>query len=119
MAKRKVDGCKTTIIKDTRYFHVNTKLFLTEKEKTILKKDFLPEKISKAVYRYKRSYGEHITAIGFGYAIDKNDRKNWKILRDYVVLETYLRLNEYRRRLIVVNNQQRHMKRIKEILEQM
>ena len=119
MAKRKIDGCKTTISKGKRYFNVSTKLFLTEREKYILKDDYLPNKISKAVYRYKRSYGENIITIGFGYTIDNNDNKNWKILRKYVILETYLRLNEYRRRLIVVNNQQRHMKRIKEILEQM
>lgn len=119
MVKRKIDGCKTTIIKSTRYFHVNTKLFLTEREKIMLNNDCLPEKVSKAIYGYKKSYGERVTAIGFGYTIDKSDNKNWKILRNYVVLETYLRLNEYRRRLIVVNNQQRHMKRIKEILKQM
>ena len=114
MAKRKVDGCKTTIIKDTRYFHVNTKLFLTEKEKAMVKDDYLPEKISKAIYRYKRSYGETVTAIGFGYTIDKSDNKNWKVLRNYVVLETYLRLSEYKRRLIIVNNQQRHMRKVRE-----
>lgn len=33
MAKRKIDGCKTTITKDIKYFQVNTKLFLTEKGK--------------------------------------------------------------------------------------
>ena len=33
MVKRKINGCKTTIIKGTRYFNVNTKLFLTEKRK--------------------------------------------------------------------------------------
>lgn len=114
MAKRKVDGCKTTIIKDTRYFNVNTKLFLTGKEKAMIKDDYLPEKISKAIYRYKKSYGEHVIAIGFGYTIDKSDNKNWKVLRNYVVLETYLRLSEYKRRLIIVNNQQRHMKKVRE-----
>lgn len=114
MAERKVDGCKTKIIKDTRYFYVNTKLFLTEKEKDMVKDDYLPEKISKAIYRYKRSYGETVMAIGFGYTIDKSDNKNWKVLRKYVVLETYLRLSEYKRRLIIVNNQQRHMKNVRE-----
>ena len=114
MAKRKVDGCKTTIIKDTRYFHVNTKLFLTEKEKAMVKDDYLPEKISKAIYKYKKSYGENVISIGFGYTIDKSDNKNWKVLRKYVVLETYLKLSEYKRRLIIVNNQQRHMRKIRE-----
>ena len=119
MVKRKIDGCKTTIIKDIRYFHVNTKLFLTEGERNMLKDDYLPEKVSKAIYGYKRSYGEHVTSIGFGYTIDNSDKKNWKVLRRYVVLETYLRLNEYRRRLIIVNNQQRHMRKVKEVLKQM
>lgn len=113
MVKRKIDGCKTTIIKDTRYFHVNTKLFLTEKEKAMIKDDYLPEKISKAIYRYKRSYGETVTAIGFSYTIDKSDNKNWKVLRNYVVLETYLRLSEYKRRLIIVKNQQRYMRKVR------
>lgn len=117
MVKRKVDGCKTKIIKDLRYFHVNTKLFLTDKEKAMLRDDYLPEQISKAIYGYKRSYGEHVIAIGFGYTIDKSDNKNWKVLRKYVVLETYLRLSEYRRRLIIVNNQQRHMRKIREALK--
>ena len=40
MVKRKIDGCKTTIIKSTRYFHVNTKLFLTEREKIMLNDDY-------------------------------------------------------------------------------
>lgn len=35
MVNRKIDGYKTTIIKSTRYFHINTKLFLTEKEKKL------------------------------------------------------------------------------------
>lgn len=119
MVKRKINGCKTTIIKGTRYFNVNTKLFLTEREKYILEDDYLPNELSKAVYRYKKSYGENIISIGFGYTIDNNDNKNWKVLRKYVVLETYLRLNEYRRRLIVVNNQQRHMSKIKNVLTNM
>lgn len=118
MVNRKIDGCKTTIIKSTRYFHVNTKLFLTEKEKTIINTDYLSMKLSKEIYEYERLYGEKITAIGFGYTIDKSDSKNWKILRDYIVLETYLSLDEYRKRLIIVNNQQRYMKKVKEILKQ-
>lgn len=81
--------------------------------------DYLPEKVSKAICGYKRSYGENITSIGFGYEIDKSDTENCKFLRSYIVLETYLRLNEYRRRLIVVNNQQRHMRKVKEVLKQM
>lgn len=75
-------------------------------------------KLSKEIYEYERLYGEKITAIGFGYTIDKSDSKNWKILRDYIVLETYLSLDEYRKRLIIVNNQQRYMKKVKEILKQ-
>lgn len=118
MVNRKIDGCKTTIIKSTRYFHVNTKLFLTEKEKTIINTDYLSMKLSKEIYKYERLYGEKITAIGFGHAIDKSDSKNWKFLRDYIVLETYLSLDEYRKRLIIVNNQQRYMKKVKEILKQ-
>ena len=118
MVNRKIDGYKTTIIKSTRYFHINTKLFLTEKEKTIINTDYLSKKLSKEIYEYKRLYGEKITAIWFGYEIDKSDSKNWKILRDYIVLETYLSLDEYRKRLIVVNNQQRYMKKVKEILKQ-
>lgn len=118
MVNRKIDGCKTTIIKSTRYFHVNTKLFLTEKEKTIINTDYLSMKLSKEIYEYERLYGEKITAIGFGYTIDKSDSKNWKILRDYIVLETYLSLDEYRKRLIIVNNQQRYMRKVKEILKQ-
>lgn len=118
MVNRKINGCKTTIIKSTRYFHVNTKLFLTEKEKTIIDTDCLSKKLSKEIYEYKRLYGEKITAIGFGYTIDKSDSKNWKFLRDYIVLETYLSLDEYRKRLIIVNNQQRHMKKVKEVLKQ-
>lgn len=118
MVNRKIDGCKTTIIKSTRYFHINTKLFLTEKEKTIINTDYLSKKLSKEIYEYERLYGEKITAIGFGYEIDKSDSKNWKILRDYIVLETYLSLDEYRKRLIIVNNQQRHMRKVKEILKQ-
>lgn len=118
MVNRKIDGCKTTIIKSTRYFHVNTKLFLTEKEKTIINTDYLSKKLSKEIYEYERLYGEKITAIGFGYEIDKSDSKNWKILRDYIVLETYLSLDEYRKRLIIVNNQQRYMRKVKEILKQ-
>lgn len=118
MVNRKIDGCKTTIIKSTRYFHVNTRLFLTEKEKTIINTDYLSMKLSKEIYKYERLYGEKITAIGFGYEIDKSDSKNWKILRDYIVLETYLSLDEYRKRLIIVNNQQRHMRKVKEILKQ-
>ena len=118
MANRKIDGCKTTIIKSTRYFHINTKLFLTEKEKTIINTDYLSKKLSKEIYEYERLYGEKIIAIGFGYEIDKSDSKNWKILRDYIVLETYLSLDEYRKRLIIVNNQQRHMRKVKEILKQ-
>nr|DAX57222.1 MAG TPA: hypothetical protein [Crassvirales sp.] len=118
MVNRKIDGCKTTIIKSTRYFHINTKLFLTEKEKTIINTDYLSKKLSKEIYEYERLYGEKITAIGFGYEIDKSDSKNWKILRDYIVLETYLSLEEYRKRLIIVNNQQRYMKKVKEILKQ-
>lgn len=118
MANRKINGCKTTIIKSTRYFHVNTKLFLTEKEKTIINTDYLSMKLSKEIYEYERLYGEKITAIGFGYEIDKSDSKNWKILRDYIVLETYLSLDEYRKRLIIGNNQQRHMRKVKEILKQ-
>lgn len=123
MVNRKIDGCKTTIIKSTRYFHINTKLFLTEKEKTIINTDiintdYLSMKLSKEIYEYERLYGEKITAIGFGYEIDKSDSKNWKILRDYIVLETYLSLDEYRKRLIIVNNQQRYMRKVKEILKQ-
>jgi len=118
MVNRKIDSCKTTIIKSTRYFHVNTKLFLTEKEKTIINTDYLSKKLSKEIYEYERLYGEKITAIGFGYEIDKSDSKNWKFLRDYIVLETYLSLDEYRKRLIIVNNQQRHMRKVKEILKQ-
>lgn len=53
MAKRKVDGCKTTISKGKRYFNITTKLFLTEREKTLLADDYLPKEVSKAVYRYK------------------------------------------------------------------
>ena len=79
MVNRKIDGCKTTIIKSTRYFHINTKLFLTEKEKTIINTDYLSKKLSKEIYEYERLYGEKITAIGFGYEIDKSDSKNWKI----------------------------------------
>lgn len=119
MVKRKIDSCKTIIIKGTKYFNVNTKLFLTESEKYILKDDCLPNEVSKAVYRYKKSYCENIISIGFGYEIDKSDTENCKFLRSYVVLETYLRLNEYRRRLIVVNNQQRHMSKIKNVLTNM
>ena len=118
MVNRKIDGCKTTIIKSTRYFHINTRLFLTEKEKTIINTDYLSKKLSKEIYEYERLYGEKITAIGFGYEIDKSDSKNWKILRDYIVLETYLSLDEYRKRLIILNNQQRYMKKVKEILKQ-
>lgn len=123
MVNRKIDGCKTKIIKSTGYFHVNTKLFLTEKEKTIINTDiintnYLSMKLSKEIYEYERLYGEKITAIGFGYEIDKSDSKNWKILRDYIVLETYLSLDEYRKRLIIVNNQQRYMRKVKEILKQ-
>lgn len=119
MVKRKVDGCKTKIIKEAKYFRINTKLFLTEREKVLLSDDYLPKEVSKVIYGYKRSYGECVTSIGFGYTIDNSDNKNWKVLRKYVILETLLRLSEYKRRLIIVNNQQKHMKRIKEVLKQM
>ena len=116
MAKRKVDGCFTTIKRVSGCFLIQTKLQLTDKEieSTEKESEVLPNEVRRELHSYKRTKGERIVSKIFGGKFNGN-----KTTEKYVAIETIVRIKDYNLRLSIVNNQQRHMKRIKEILEQM
>lgn len=116
MAKRKVDGCKTTIKRGSGCFLIQTKLQLNDNEIEITERtnEILPSEVRRELHLYKRTKDERIVSKIFGGKFNGNITNE-----KYVAIEAVVRIKDYNLRLSIVNNQQRHMKRIKEILEQM
>lgn len=116
MAKHKIDGCKTTIKRGSGCFLIQTKLQLTDNEieTTEKEKEVLPSEVRRVLRSYIKTKGEQIVSKIVGGKFNGN-----RIIEKYIAIETIVRIKDYNLRLSIVNNQQRHMKRIKEILEQM
>ena len=116
MVKRKVDGCKTTIKRGSNCFIIRTKLQLTDNEIKITEKEnhILPNEVHRELHSYIRIKGEQLVSKIVGGKFDNN-----RTIEKYIAIETVVRIKDYNLRLSIVNNQQRHMKRIKEILKQM
>lgn len=116
MAKRKVDGCKTTIKRGSGCFLIQTKLQLNDNEIEITEKSIsvLPIEVRRELNSYIRTKGEQLVSKIVGGKFDNN-----RATEKYVAIETVVRTKDYNLRLSIVNNQQRHMKRIKEVLKQM
>lgn len=116
MAKRKIDGCKTTIKRGPGCFLIQTKLQLTDNEIEITEKEkeVLPSEVRRKLYSYIKTKGEVLASKIIGGKFNGN-----RTIEKYIAIETVVRIKDYNLRLSIVNNQQRHMKRIKEILKQM
>lgn len=116
MVKRKVDGCKTTIKRGSGCFLIQTKLQLNNNETKITEKSIriLPNEVHRELHSYIRTKGEQLVSKIVGGKFDNN-----RTIEKYIAIETVVRIKDYNLRLSIVNNQQRHMKRIKEILKQM
>ena len=116
MVKHKVDGCKTTIKRGPGCFFIQTKLKLTDNEIKITEKEneMLPNEVRRELHSYIRTKGERIVSKIFGGKFDNN-----RTTEKYVAIESIVRTTDYNLRLSIVNNQQRHMKRVKEVLKQM
>lgn len=116
MVKRKVEGCKTTIKRGSGCFLIQTKLQLTYNEIEITKKEkeVLPNEVRRKLHSYISIKGEQLVSKIVGGKFNGN-----RTIEKYIAIETVVRIKDYNLRLSIVNNQQRHMKRIKEILKQM
>ena len=108
MVKRKVDGCETTIKRGSGCILIKTKLRLTDNE---IKNG---EKLYMKLNSYTKTKGEILVSKIIGNEFDNN-----KLTEKYVAIETIVRINDYNLRLSIVNNQQRHMRKVKEVLKQM
>ena len=116
MVKRKVDGCKTTIKRGSGCFLIQTKLQLTDNEIEITEKEkeVLPSEVRRKLHSYIKTKGEQLVSKIVGGKFNGN-----RTIEKYIAIETVVRIKDYNLRLSIVNNQQRHMKRIKETLKQM
>lgn len=116
MVKRKIDGCKTTIKREPGCFLIQTKLQLTDNEIEITEKEkeVLPIEVRRKLYSYIRTKGERIVSKIVGGKFNGN-----RIIEKYIAIETIVRIKDYNLRLSIVNNQQRHMRKVKEVLKQM
>lgn len=117
MAKHKIDGCKTTIKRESGCFLIQTKLQLTDNEIEITEKEkeVLPIEVRRVLHSYVRTKGEQIVSKIVGCKFDNHSI----VTEKYVAIETIVRTTDYNLRLSIVNNQQRHMRKVKEVLKQM
>jgi len=116
MAKHKIDGCKTTIKRGSGCFLIQTKLQLTDNEIEITEKEkeVLPIEVRRKLHSYIRTKGEQLVSKIVGGKFNGN-----RIIEKYISIETIVRIKDYNLRLSIVNNQQRHMRKVKEVLKQM
>ena len=116
MVKRKVDGCKTTIKRGSGCFLIQTKLQLTDNEIEITEKEkeVLPNKVRRKLHSYISTKGEQLVSKIVGGKFNGN-----RTIEKYIAIETVVRIKDYNLRLSIINNQQRHMRKVKEILKQM
>lgn len=116
MAKHKIDGCKTTIKRGPGCFLIQTKLQLTDNEIEITEKEkeVLPIEVRRKLYSYIKTKGEQLVSKIVGSKFNGN-----RIIGKYIAIETIVRIKDYNLRLSIVNNQQRHMRKVKEVLKQM
>lgn len=116
MVKHKVDGCKTIIKRGSGCFLIQTKLQLTDNEikDTEKEKEVLPSEVRRKLHSYISTKGEQLVSKIVGGKFNGN-----RTIEKYIAIETVVRIKDYNLRLSIVNNQQRHMKRIKEIFKQM
>lgn len=116
MVNRKVDGCTTTIKRGSGCFLIQTKLQLTDNEIEITEKEkeVLPNKVRRVLHSYVRTKGEQLVSKIVGGKFNGN-----RIIEKYIAIETIVRIKDYNLRLSIVNNQQRHMRKVKEVLKQM
>ena len=116
MVKRKVYGCKTTIKRGSGCFLIQTKLQLTDNEIEITEKEkeVLPSEVRRKLHSYIKTKGEQLVSKIVGGKFNGN-----KTIEKYIAIETIVRIKDYNLRLSIVNNQQMHMRKIKEIFEQM
>lgn len=117
MAKRKIVSCKTTIKRIPGCFLIQTKLQLTDNEIEITEKEkeVLPSEVRRVLHSYVRTKGEQIVSKIVGCKFDNHSI----VTEKYVAIETIVRTTDYNLRLSIVNNQQRHMRKVKEVLKQM
>lgn len=116
MVKRKIDGCESTIKRGSGCFLIRTKLQLTDREIEIGEKSngILPNQVYIALHSYTRTKGEMLVSKIVGGKFNGN-----KTIEKYVAIEAVVRITDYNLRLSIVNNQQRHMRKVKEVLKQM
>lgn len=113
MAKRKVDGCKTTIKRGSGCFLIQTKLQLNDNEIEITENSIsaLPIEVRRELYSYIRTKGECLVSKKVGGKFDNN-----RVTEKYVAIETVVRIKDYNLRLSIVNNQQKHIAKVKNVL---
>lgn len=116
MAKHKIDGCKTTIKRGSGCFLIQTKLQLTDNEIEITEKEkeVLSSKVRRVLHSYVRTKGEQLVLKIVGSKFNGN-----RIIEKYIAIETIVKIKDYNLRLSIVNNQQKHMRKVKEVLKQM